>query len=320
MKAAPRRPTSTLGVRALSTFAEVIRTGSATAAAHNLGMTQPGVSRIIAQLEGAVGFELFYRDRGRLVATKDGLALADEVELALAGLNRVESLAADIATSAVGELRIVAPPSFAEGVLPDIVASFLRRFPGVRFSLDSRSIDTAKTMIATRVVDCGFMKLPLNDGALRCDPLIRNGSACALPGDHPLAAHSILTPDLLDREPLILLGLGRQWRAQVDTAFALSGRRPRVAIETHTHGSACALASRGVGIALVNELLARNYIRAPLVLRPFAPDIDHEYGFVTSALSQPSRLVQEFYAEARTVLNSHSRPRRTHAETAAGQA
>jgi DNA-binding transcriptional LysR family regulator len=66
---AVRKSTSRLGVRALTTLAEVIRTSSATEAGRNLGMTQPAVSRIIAQVEASVGFELFYRDRGRLVPT-----------------------------------------------------------------------------------------------------------------------------------------------------------------------------------------------------------------------------------------------------------
>jgi DNA-binding transcriptional LysR family regulator len=127
----PRKSTAGLGVRALTTLAEVIRTSSATEAGRNLGMTKPAVSRIIAQVEASVGFELFYRDRGRLVPTKDGLLLASEVDLALAGLARVNSLVRDIAASSVGELRVVAPPSFAEGLLPEIVARFLAKFAGV---------------------------------------------------------------------------------------------------------------------------------------------------------------------------------------------
>jgi DNA-binding transcriptional LysR family regulator len=302
MKPPARAPVARLGVRALSTFAEVMRTLSATAAGRNLGMTQPAVSRILAQIEAGVGFELFYRDRGRLVPTKDGLALAGEVELALAGLRRVDSLIADIAASTVGELRVVAPPSFAEGLLPDIVASFLVRHPGIRFNLDSRSIDTAKAMIATRVADCGFMKMPVDDKDLVCEPLVSSGSVCVMLADHPLARHDVITPDLLKGEPLILLGSGRQWRAQVDQVFAQYQLRPRVAIETHTHGSACALAARGVGIAIVNELLARSYVRDSLVARPFNPPITHEYAFVTSALSQSSNLTRAFRDEARALL------------------
>ncbi|MBN8816238.1 MAG: LysR family transcriptional regulator [Sphingomonas sp.] len=297
------RPLSALGVRALETLAEVMRTGSATAAAANLGMTQPGVSRTLAQIERAIGFELFYRDRGKLVPTKDGLLLAEEVEFALAGLQRVSNLASDIANSTAGELSVVAPPSFADGVLPDIVASFLRNHPGVRFNLDSRSLETSKALIATRVVDCGFMKMPVASDELHCEPLVSSGSGCALRADHPLARHDVLTPDLLNAAPLILLGSGRQWRIQVDQAFAGYNLRPTVAIETHTHGSACALASRGVGIAIVNTLLARSYVREGLVMRSFEPPIVHQYGIVTAVSAQRSRLVAAFAEEARKALS-----------------
>jgi DNA-binding transcriptional LysR family regulator len=297
------RPLATLGVRALETLAEVMRTGSATAAAANLGMTQPGVSRTLAQLERAIGFELFYRDRGKLVPTKDGRLLAEEVEFALAGLQRVSNLADDIANSTAGELSVVAPPSFAEGVLPVIVASFLQKHPGVRFNLDSRSVETSRALIATRVVDCGFMKMPVAGDDLHCEPLVSSGSACVLPALHPLAAYDVLTPDLLRDEPLILLGSGRQWRIQVDQVFADYHLRPLVAVETHTHGSACALAGRGVGIAIVNRLLARSYVREGLTMRTFAPPIRHQYAFVTSINLRGSRLVSAFLEEARAELS-----------------
>lgn len=304
MVAEPRLPARGLSVRALATVAEVMRMTSATEAGRTLGMTQPAVSRILAQVEERIGFELFYRDRGRLIPTKDGVLFAAEVELALAGLRRVDSLVTDIATSAVGELRVVAPPSFAEGLLPEIVASFLSRFPGVRFNLDSRSAETAKMMIATRVVDCGFMKMPVDDPDLTCEPLLSSGSICALTKDHPLACEPVLTPTLLRGAPLILLGSGRQWRSQVDQAFGQFNLRPTVAIETHTHGSACALAVRGVGIAIVNALLAARYLTTPLVSRPFKPDITHDYAFVTSASLKPSRLTLAFHHEARRLFHA----------------
>ncbi len=296
---------SGLGLRALKSFAEIMRTGSATAAGRNLGMTQPAVSRIIAQLERDVGFELFYRDRGRLVPTKDGVTLAAEVELALAGLERVNSLVRDIAVSATGELRVVAPPSFSENLLPELVAAFVAKYPGVRFNLDSRSVETTKAMIATRVVDCGFMKLPIDDAGLDVETLVTSGSICVLPETHSLAAYPSLTPELLHGHPLVLLGSGRQWRAQVDQAFAAYGLRPTVAIETHTHGSACGLAARGIGVAIVNALLAQSYIRAPLVQRSFDPPITHQYAFITSALSMPSLLTEAFREEARRYFAAH---------------
>lgn len=283
--------------RALRVFSEIMRTGSATAAGKQLSLSQPAVSRLIAQLEANVSFDLFYRDRGKLVPTADGIKLLQEVELTLASLDRFNSMVRDIAGYSAGTVRVVAPPSFAEGVLPDIISQFRERFPGVEFSIDSRSVETARSMIAMRYVDCGFVKLPADESDLTVEQVVSSGSVCVLHEDHPLAALETITPADIGNHSLILLGAGRHWRTQVDAAFASFGLRPSVAIETHTHGSACALAARGNGMAILNTLLVKPYLHKPLVARPFEPPILHQYAFAVSNVSRPSRLTLEFKAE-----------------------
>ncbi len=288
-----------IDLRALRVFAAIVRNGTVTAAGREFGLTQPATSRLLGQLERDIGFELFHRDRGRLVPTPDALLLFEEVELALGGVDHVQDLVADIAKFRIGRLRLVAPPSFSEGVLPEIVAAFLARFPDVHLSIDARSVETAKTMIATRAVDAGFVKLPIDRPDLAAETVVTSGSVCVLRGDHRLAREAELDAALLQGEPMILLGLGRRSRAQIESAFAVAGIIPRVRIDTHTIGSACALAARGVGIALVNALLARPYLRDGLVARPFHPDLRHEYAFVTAAVPGPTRLAREFLVETK---------------------
>jgi len=285
--------------KALRAFHAVVVAGSVTEAARRLGMTQPSVSRMLAQLEEQIGFDLFYRDHGRLVPTQDGSLLFEEVDLSLGSMERVYSLIRDIADYRVGQLSLVAPPSFSEGILPDIVAAFLQRFPRVRIAIDSRSAETAKAMIATRTVDAGFIKLPLDRPDLHAERVVTSSTACVMAATHRLAGASELTPALLRGEPLILLGLGRASRGQIDNAFLREGVRPEVRVETHTVASACALAARGLGVALVNELLARPYARQGTVVRPFVPAISNDYAFVTSALSKPTRLTTAFLAQTR---------------------
>jgi hypothetical protein len=81
-----------LNLRSLEAFRETMISGSVTAAAGRMGMTQPAVSRLIAQLETDAGFGLFYRDKGRLAPTPEALMLYEEVDLAFGGLERVDDL------------------------------------------------------------------------------------------------------------------------------------------------------------------------------------------------------------------------------------
>lgn len=292
----------TIRLRAMRIFHAIVKLGSVTAAARRQGLSQPAASRLLAQLERDVGFELFHRDRGKLMLTADGLLLHQEVERALDNVDRVQSLARDIADFRVGHLRLVAPPSFLEAVLPDMIERFLVLYPQVHLSIDSHGVEVAKAMIASRAVDAGFVKLPHNHPDLRTETVLVSESACVLSPDHPLAKQETIDAADLRGVPLIMLGLGQRFRTQVEGAFVDAGVVPRVKVETHTIASACALAARGVGVAIVNEKLARAYVREGAVLRRFTPSIGHEYAFATSANSEPDRLAVAFLGVVRAEL------------------
>ncbi len=288
-----------ISLRALRCFHAIIRSGSATGAARELGLSQPAASRLLAQVEQQVGFPLFIRKKGRLLPTPEALTLFDEVDLALGSIQRIHSLTRDIANFKTGQLRLVSPPSLSEGVLPEIVAAFLARYPSVRLTIDSGSVETSKSMIASGAADAGFVKLPFDRPDLRAEKLVTSELACVVPKANPVARAKSFDPILLRDRPLILLGLGGRSRAQIDAAFAAAGIRPKVAIETHTVGSACALAARGLGIAIVTEMLARPFLREGIVIRKFKPRIVQEYAFVTSASAAQPRLAKEFLELAR---------------------
>jgi hypothetical protein len=129
---------------------------------------------------------------------------------------------------------------------------------------------------------------------LRAEQVVASNTVCMLTRDNPLARHPVLTPQLLRGEPLVLLGLGSISRTEIEAAFARAEVRPDVRLETHTVGSACALAARGLGVALVNALLAGSYIRPGTTVCEFEPALTHQYAFVTSSLSAPTRLTAAF--------------------------
>ena len=126
-------------LKALESFREIMAAGSVTGAAQVLGMSQPAVSRLLAQLEGDLGFRVFDRVKGRLVPTAHALVLYEEVDMAFHGLERVRALAQDIVSINAGHLRVVAPPTFAEGPLVPVIASFMRAHPKIQVAMASRT-------------------------------------------------------------------------------------------------------------------------------------------------------------------------------------
>jgi len=294
----------TTNLKSLECFRTIIDTGSVTAAGKRLNLTQPAVSRLLGLLESRIGVALFNRRNGRLVPTDEAMMLYKEVDIALQSIERVSQLAKNLKNADFGELTIVAPPSFAEGILSDVISQFLSQHPNLRIRLDSQSVEKARDMVALRAVDCGFLKLPADYPGISCTPMAKSGTVCALSVRHPLSRKKILNVRDLQNEPLILLGMGRVSRLQIDQAFREATVKMNVRVETHTVGAACAIARHGIGIAIVNRMLALQYADEEMVLREFSPRIEHEYAFMTCTEAPMNRVTRRFFEHCQDYFNS----------------
>ena len=72
--------------------------------------------------------------------------------------------------------------------------------------------------------------------------------------------------------------------------------------------TACTFAERNIGIAIVNERLAKQNAKKELILIPLVPKITHEYGFMTSAHAPMNRLMEFFYRHCKTYFKTYSKP------------
>ena len=85
-----------MNVKQLEAFKAIMRSGSTTAAAARLDLSQSAVSRLLTQLEAELGLELFAREKGRLIPTPEAIGLLDSVEDAVDGVQRVQHVAEEL--------------------------------------------------------------------------------------------------------------------------------------------------------------------------------------------------------------------------------
>src|SRR3974390_936375 len=125
-----------LRIRDLQVFLSVVELGSMAKAASHLGITQPGVSEIIAGLEDTFSARLFDRSPRGIEMTLYGRALHSRV---LAVLDELKQGAKDIAflgDSTTGELHIGSPESIASAFLPAVLEKFVGAHPGISVHVD----------------------------------------------------------------------------------------------------------------------------------------------------------------------------------------
>lgn len=120
----------------LQVFLAVVECGSMAKAGAQLGLTQPGVSEIIAGLEDTFGARLFDRSPQGVETTHFGRALLNRAITALDELKQGAKDIAFLADATVGELRIGCPESIASAFLPTVIAAFSRDYPGISLHVD----------------------------------------------------------------------------------------------------------------------------------------------------------------------------------------
>lgn len=265
---------STVSVRQLEAFRAVILTGSVTGAADMLHLTQPTVSKLLAELEYRTGLTLFDRVRQRLVPRPEAHSLFQRVDKTFAALEEVTRDARRLAHGQSGHLRIVAMPAFGLSVLPRAVGAFLRERPDVTVDFNIRASTYVTEWVANRQADLGFATATPVSSGVTLAQFERLQGVCVLPADHRLAGQAVIRPKDLDGERFVSFGRESAFRHLIDEVFRVEGVARRIVIEVGYAAAACSLVAADVGVAIVDPLSALDAARAGNVtLARFAPEV-----------------------------------------------
>ncbi len=256
----------------IDAFRAVMLSGSMTVAAKELNTSQPNVSRLIAQLEKEVGFKLFVRIAGRLEATPEAFAFYRDVERSYVGLSQLNRSAQAIKHLGTGHLRIGAVPSIALTVLPAIVRDFAKLRPDVRVSMHSSDSITIAQWTASRYCDIGITSYLTNAIGVEAELALQTSGVCVIPPDHALARKdSPIVPRDLDGEAFI--SLAHEDRKNIDAVFARASDGRVLAYESQYAAVICNMVSIGMGIGIVNPVVAHHFRNLEIAVRPFLPTV-----------------------------------------------
>lgn len=124
--------------RDMATFQVLARTGTISAAAHEIGVAPSAVSRRLKALEARLGIELVRRSTRAMVLTPAGEAYLERSKELLSSIDALEEEMREEALGVAGAIRLAAPLSFGVCALPPVVSPFLNEHPDVSLELDLR--------------------------------------------------------------------------------------------------------------------------------------------------------------------------------------
>jgi DNA-binding transcriptional LysR family regulator len=264
---------------AMEAFVRVVETGSFSAAARQLHIGQPAVSKTVAQLEERLGVRLLVRSTRGLTATEAGQNFFEHARRAIDEADEAEVAARGVSASLSGELRISAAVTFARLHIVPKLASFLNEHPALSICLilDDEYIDLIQAG-----VDVALRMGSLQDSALTARKIGQSPRrVIGAPAYFEKHGEPKVPADLAAHEAIVhdVRSVGTEWtfrKGFAETSVTVNGRVHITAAE----GVREAVVA-GLGLAVASEWM-------------FAPEL--ERGLVRAVLQDWTLLPTELWA------------------------
>ena len=280
-------------IRQLEALIAVIGNGSMTAAAAELGISQPAISRLLSDLGKEFDFRLFDRRDGQLVPSQEVRLLEPDIRRVIELMRQIADVSADITKRKVGHIRVACLPGFATSHLPSVVAEFLRERPGISMTIEPDRPERILEWMVTEQYDFG-----ITDGFLGHPAVERTNvnvrTVCIFPQGHRLEKLKRIRPSDLAGENIIHTRKDSVFFQELERRFRDDEVEMRSYIEVRQFTAACELVCRGAGVSIVSELDAVKYEEQGLGFRPFMPAMPHSISLVRPIHKMPSLVMLEF--------------------------
>jgi len=242
------------GLDELQAFVAVAEKASFRAAAEDLSISPPALSRRIDKLEAALGSRLLDRTTRRVSLTNVGRQFLEEARAALNGLEDAVLRLADNASLRRGQVTVACLPSVAHHLLPRVLKSFADQFPSVRIKVVDESANAVLTSVLSGDADFGVNFVGVQEPEIRFEALRQEDYVLVMPRDHPWAHRASIAWDELADEKMVAVSRQSGNRLLLDSALSSLSRPPSAFYEVNHVTGALALVEAGLGLAALPDL------------------------------------------------------------------
>lgn len=247
-------------VRQLRVFLSIIEEGSLNRAANTIHLTQPTLSRLLADMERRLGQKLFERSSKGMIPTPAGELLIPYAQVILHEMSSADEALQGLRGLKSGSARIGAVATIARTILPPVVARLFDRSPGLRVSLmESRDNELVGALLQRKIDLMIAAAIPPTEGIRLIQECPYDDvftAFCA--ADHALATQEVVTLADVLKEHWVLPPKGATPRDLFDGLVA--------AKESHAPTVAIEVMSPDATISLVAKTRVLGWLPRPLLM------------------------------------------------------
>jgi len=232
----------------------VAQAGNFSRAAERCHVSQPSLSQQVLKLEDELGGRLFERMKRGVKLTPAGEAFVQRASRILDEVETARRAARDVHALVHGTVAIGALPTIAPYLLPEVIAAFSAKFPGVEVVVHEDTTARLLKLLMACEVELAITSLPLPDGRFEYEALFDEELLLALPPGHRLAKKRSIQVGDLEAERFIVMKEGHCLGDQVLAFCNRSDLHPNVSCRSAQVKTVQALVNAGLGVSLVPEM------------------------------------------------------------------
>lgn len=260
-------------IRVLRYFLTVVREQSITKASEVLHITQPTLSRQLAQMEEEIGVKLFDRGTRKITLTNEGLLLRRRAEEILQLVDKTEKELIVQEEQVEGKITIGCGETASVQILPELIESFHEKYPRVNFDLYTATADHVKNQMDRGLADIGLLLEPIDIEKyefIRLD--MKEKWVVLMRPDDPLAEKEFVTAGELSKLPLVL---PRRLKVQSELAswFGDYYENLNVLFTSNLSTNAAVMVRKGLAYSLVIEGMIPFWDQSKIIYRPLYPEL-----------------------------------------------
>jgi DNA-binding transcriptional LysR family regulator len=286
-----------MDLRQLEIVRRVAETGSFTAAARAMNVSQSAISRQVLQLEEELGEPVCLRLGRKVRLTAAGQSLLDLSRRVLADIQDTTRGIRDEQEAPSGILHLGGGMTVCLHVFPALLKEFRRRQPRIDVKLTTGPTAQLLERIRSGALDAGLLTLPVEGADLVQVPVMREELLLVLYPSHKLAGKRRITPKDVQKQSWVLFERGSSTRQVIDEMFQSHGIHPRIVMETENVEILKALTMIGMGLTILPyQSLAREARRGTLRVRRLeGVTMVRETGWVYMRGARVPRIVQHMF-------------------------
>jgi DNA-binding transcriptional LysR family regulator len=249
-----------MNLNQLKVFYFAVKSGNLSAAAEELFITQPAVTKGIQRFQEFYELKFIDYVGKKLVLTDAGEVLFKIAEKIFEMETHAEESIRDFQQRKRGRIRILSSESFGDYYLPEVIIPFCKAYPLVRVSMNILPTELVVENTASLKCDIGFISYPVDHEKLVVREILEDELVIITPRSHLLAGRHILRARDLDDQLLIMHEEQSAPRRAIDEFVQRHGISVRIPLELSSNRAIKRAVEHGLGIALISRKVAKEEI------------------------------------------------------------